>query len=146
MPLKIRSDSPLASPKPSHVKEQSITENNENSFSISPQLTGLPWPTSFTKVRQNRHWRQSLRISTQLLELFAADDTSAQAVRRNGVSLARIASHELQTDEEDRFTKFATYIFPEANEERMKLLAATIVYIIIFDGKRAHHRPLCMHV
>lgn len=37
---------------------------------------------------------------------------------------------------EDRFTKFATYLFPEADEERTRLLAATIVFIVIFDGKQ----------
>jgi len=51
------------------------------------------------------------------------------------MSLAHIASHELLTEEEDRFTKFATYLFPEADEQRTRLLAATIVYIVIFDGK-----------
>jgi len=115
---------------------QKITSsNNTNSFGIAPSQAGLPWPTGLTKVRQSRHWRAGLRISTELLELFSADATSTQAIRRNGISLAHIASHELLTEEEDRFTKFATYLFPEADEQRTRLLAATIVYIVIFDGK-----------
>jgi hypothetical protein len=76
-----------------------------------------------------------MRISNELLELFSTDATITQAVRKNGVSLARIASQELLVEEDDRFAKFATYLFPEANEQRMRLLAAVIVYVIIFDGK-----------
>ncbi|EKD18897.1 uncharacterized protein L3040_008118 [Drepanopeziza brunnea f. sp. 'multigermtubi'] len=115
------------------------SSNNANSFDIYPVRAGLPWPTGLTKVRQSRHWRAGLRLSTDLLELFAADATSTDAVRRNGVSLARIASHELLNKEEDRFTKFPTYIFPEADEQRTRLLAATVVYIIIFDDSWEMH-------
>ncbi|KAF6800334.1 hypothetical protein CSOJ01_12220 [Colletotrichum sojae] len=75
------------------------SSNDENAFDISPLRAGLPWATGLMKARQSR---------------------------RNGVSLARIASHELLTEEEGRFTKFATYLFPEADEQRMRLLAATI--------------------
>ena len=114
---------------------KTTSSDKSNGFDISPLRAGLPWPTGLTKVRQSRHWRAGLRISTDLLELFSNDATSTQAVRRNGVSLACIASHELLTEEEDRFTKFATYLFPEADEQRTRLLAATIVYIVIFDGK-----------
>ncbi|EMR64669.1 putative sesquiterpene cyclase protein [Eutypa lata UCREL1] len=113
--------------------------DNANGFDISPALAGLPWPTGLTKVRQSRHWRAGLRISTDLLELFSADALSTQAVRRNGLSLSRIASHELLTEEEDRFTKFATYLFPEADEQRTRLLAATIVYIVVFDDSWEMH-------
>ncbi|KAI9047118.1 hypothetical protein LZ554_009191 [Drepanopeziza brunnea f. sp. 'monogermtubi'] len=115
------------------------SSDSAHGFDISPARAGLPWPTGLTKVRQSRHWRAGLRISTDLLELFAADATSTEAVRRNGVSLARIASHELLTKEEDRFTKFATYLFPEADEQRTRLLAATIVYIVIFDDSWEMH-------
>lgn len=65
------------------------------------------------------------------------------AVKLNGRSLAKIASHELLLPEEDRFTKFATYLFPEADKERTRLLAATIVFIVIFDGKK-DRTPLCL--
>jgi hypothetical protein len=36
-----------------------------------------------------------MRISNELLELFSTDATITQVVRKNGVSLARIASQEL---------------------------------------------------
>ena len=107
-----------------------------NGFDIYPREAGLPWPTGLHKGRQSRHWSAGLKISSELLELFSSDADSNKAVRPNGKSLAKIAQHELLLPEEDRFTKFATYLFPEADEERTRLLAATIVFIVIFDGKR----------
>lgn len=114
-----------------------------NGFDIFPVRAGLPWPTGFPKARQSRHWEAGLRISSELLELFSTDSSMFTAVKLNGRSLAKIASHELLLPEEDRFTKFATYLFPEADKERTRLLAATIVFIVIFDGKK-DRTPLCL--
>lgn len=116
-----------------NIEKKSVMVN-ENGFNIYPSAASLPWPTALPKTRQNRHWRAGLRMSTELLQLFASDAETSAAVRSNGVSLAKVASHELLAEEEDRFTKFATYLFPEADEKRTELLAATIVYIVIFDG------------
>lgn len=74
-----------------------------------------------------------MQISSELLELFAADITAKRVKKSNGASLASIAAKELQIVEEDRYTKFAAYLFPEANKERMRLLAATILLILIYD-------------
>ncbi|KAK1713912.1 isoprenoid synthase domain-containing protein [Colletotrichum lupini] len=108
-------------------------------LSVSSVNAGLPWPTGFPKARQSRHWEAGLRISSELLELFSTDSSMFTAVKLNGRSLAKIASHELLLPEEDRFTKFATYLFPEADKERTRLLAATIVFIVIFDDSWEMH-------
>ncbi|RMZ67712.1 sesquiterpene cyclase [Pyrenophora seminiperda CCB06] len=113
--------------------------DNANGFDIYPSQAGLPWPTRLAKVRQSRHWRAGMRTSSELLELFATDATITQAVRKNGVSLARIASKELLVEADDRFDKFTWYLFPEANEQRTRLLAAAIVYVIIFDDSWEMH-------
>lgn len=125
---------------PQHSRQSSPdSENAEtvdvNGFSVYPREAGLSWPTGFHQARQSRHWHAGLKISSELLELFSSDADSNKAFRPNGKSLAKIAQHELLLPEEDRFTKFATYLFPEADEERTRLLAATIVFIVIFDGK-----------
>lgn len=105
-----------------------------NAFTLDPVAAGLPWPTGLDCIRQSKFWKSGLSISSELLELFARDEAISQAVKANGKSLGSIAAHELNTVEEDRYTKFATYLFPEADEGRMRLLAASIVYIVIFDG------------
>ncbi|KAJ3940666.1 uncharacterized protein N0V96_009678 [Colletotrichum fioriniae] len=122
---------------PSTDGEDELTD--VNGFDIFPVRAGLPWPTGFPKARQSRHWEAGLRISSELLELFSTDSSMFTAVKLNGRSLAKIASHELLLPEEDRFTKFATYLFPEADKERTRLLAATIVFIVIFDDSWEMH-------
>lgn len=109
-----------------------------NAFTLDPVAAGLPWPTGLDCVRQSKFWQSGLSISSKLLELFARDETIGQAIKAPGKSLGSIAAHELNTVEEDRFTKFPTYLFPEADERRMRLLAASIVYIVIFDGMSYH--------
>ena len=104
-----------------------------NSIPLFPLHAGLPWHTGLRCIRQSIHWKAGLEISSNLLELFANDVTAEKAKKSNGASLAGIAAKELQIPEDERFTKFAAYLFPEASEERMRLLAATIVLIIIFD-------------
>ncbi len=104
-----------------------------NSIRLFPIRAGLPWHTGLRCIRQSIHWKAGLEMSSNLLELFANDVTAEKAKKSNGASLAGIAAKELQIPEDDRFTKFAAYLFPQANEERMRLLAATIVFIIIFD-------------
>lgn len=129
----------LSSPQ-SRTGSPTDSESSEtvdvNGFSVYPRQAGLSWPTGLHQARQSRHWAAGLKISSELLELFSSDADSNKAVRPNGLSLAKIARHELLLPEEDRFTKFATYLFPEADEERTRLLAATIVFIVIFDGKQ----------
>ena len=104
-----------------------------NSIPLFPLRTGLPWHTGLQCIRQNKYWRAGLQMSTELLELFASDGVAKKVRKPNGASLASLAAKELQILEDDRFTKFAAYLFPEADEERTRLLAATIVFIIIFD-------------
>lgn len=113
---------------------QRLHFTTSNAFTLDPIAARLPWPTGLNCIRQSKFWQSGLSISSDLLELFARDESISQAVKANGKSLGSIAAHELNTVEEDRFTKFAAYLFPEADEGRMRLLAASIVYIIIFDG------------
>ena len=113
--------------------ESKDMSNLPNSIPIFPVRAGLPWHTGLHCARQNKFWRSGLQMSTDLLELFADDDVAKKVKKSNGSSLASLAAKELQIVEDDRFTKFAAYLFPEANEERMRLLAATIVFIIVYD-------------
>ncbi|KAH7065118.1 isoprenoid synthase domain-containing protein [Macrophomina phaseolina] len=109
-------------------------------FDISPRAAGLPFPTGFPSARQSRHWRAGLETSSRALELFAGSAEMSQAVRaKGGKSLADVAAAELRRPAEDRFTKFATYLFPGADEARMRLVSAAIVFIIVFDDSWEMH-------
>ncbi|KJY00868.1 hypothetical protein TI39_contig309g00009 [Zymoseptoria brevis] len=129
---------PLTPPHSDDGKD-TLTNPDEHAFDVHPQAAGLPWHTTIPKCRQNRHWRTGVEISSRTLELYAYDPQISGAVRSNGVSLAKVAARELEAKEEDRFTKFGIYLFPEADEKRMELLAATIVHIVIFDDSWEMH-------
>lgn len=123
---------------PSRSKDsrpRTATDTDVHGFAISPRAAGLPFPTGFTHARQSRHWRAGLETSSRTLRLFADSADMGAAVRAHGGrSLAGVAAAELRRPEEDRFTKFATYLFPGADEARMRLVSAAIVFIIVFDG------------
>ena len=102
------------------------TPRSSNAIDLFLLSAGLPWATGFRFVRQSKHWGVAQQTTRELLELCVAE-------KRNG-SVANIARKELQGFEES-WIKFALYMFPEADAEKVKLLAASMVYIFIFDGK-----------
>lgn len=123
-----------AAPSPFRWPPGEVRIQHDNSFALYPTAANFPWPTGLIYIRQSIHWRESLSASSQLLELFARDDSVASTPQSAGLSLASIANKVLKLPEEDRFTRFSMYLFPQANSVRVKLLAETIVLIIVFDG------------
>lgn len=69
-------------------------------------------------------------------------DMSRLVRAADGRSLADVAARHLRVAEEDRFTKFPTYLWPEADEERTKLLAMSMVLAVVFDGLYCNFRFL----
>ena len=117
---------------PFHVE----IEKNRGAHSIAlyPWLTKLPWYSGLRSLRQNKHWETNLRCTTELLHLFAEDSSLGNPENANGLALADFAHRELQTRSYDRYSRFTTYMFPEANQARTALLAQIILFIVIFDG------------
>lgn len=105
-----------------------------NSIALYPWLTKLPWFSGLRTLRQNKHWATNLRCTTELLHLFAEDSSLDNPDNANGLALADFANRELQTRSYDRYSRFTTYMFPEASEARTALLAQIILFIVIFDG------------
>lgn len=105
-----------------------------NSFPIYPKAAGLPYHTGLTCPRHNRFWRPALRYAAELCELFAGDQSYNKANLTRGGTLASIGQRELQKPEGERFVTFAINLFPFADEERMQLIAAGIMFVVTFDG------------
>ncbi|CZT05011.1 hypothetical protein WAI453_007530 [Rhynchosporium graminicola] len=114
-------------------KGASAIVDSPNSFPINPKNAGLPYHTGLTCLRHNRHWRAALRYAAELCELLAADQSYNSATLSRGGNLATIAQRELQAPEGERFVTFAINLFPDADEERMKLIAVGIIFVVIFD-------------
>lgn len=117
-----------------------------NSIPINPKAAGLPYHTGLTCARHNRHWRSALEYATQLYELLAADQSYNNARRTRGGTLADISRRELKKPEGERFVVFAINLFPQADEERMALIAAGILLVVIFDGKSLRPRNKANHL
>ncbi|KAI9735008.1 MAG: hypothetical protein M1834_002091 [Cirrosporium novae-zelandiae] len=105
----------------------------KNAFPIYPKAANLPFHTGLTTTRHNRFWKAALDASAELCELLANDQSFKDAKLTSGGTLASIAGRDLQKPEGERFIKFAINLFPQANEERMQLIAAGIMFVVIFD-------------
>ncbi|KAK0099605.1 hypothetical protein ONS95_013498 [Cadophora gregata] len=110
-----------------------IAAASPHSFPINPKAAGLPYHTGLTCLRHNRHWRAALKYAAELCELLAADQSYNSATLSRGGNLASIAQRELRAPEGERFVTFAINLFPQADEERMKLIAVGILFVVIFD-------------
>ena len=116
-----------------------------NGLRLYPLAAKLPYRCTLDAAHESRYWRQSLNASTKLLELLARDQSTGDIVVGNGITLAGLAQKELRPGLEYRFNKATTYMYPFANEERIKLLAAMMVMQFVFDGK-TNRSPSPVHL
>lgn len=101
-----------------------------------------------------------MRVTEELLELFAADQSCQEIMLSRGSkptikhssdieihelnrepmkeddvgSMASLARRELETGVLDSYCRFSIYLWPEADEERAMLIAQTVVLTFMFDG------------
>lgn len=108
----------------------------ENSIALRPGFSGLPIHTGLVSFRQNKHWEANLRASTELLDAFAQDQRCKDAALPDERSMATWAQEELVSKVSECVSRFAIYMCPDGDEERLCLLGQTVVLIFIFDGKR----------
>ncbi|KAK6837907.1 hypothetical protein PG987_006188 [Apiospora arundinis] len=104
-----------------------------NCFPIDAKAAGFPYHTGLTCLQHNRHWKAALDYASELCELVAADKSYNSAKLSRGGNLATIAKRELKAPLGERFVTFAINLFPKADEERMKLIAVGILFVVMFD-------------
>jgi hypothetical protein len=124
----------------SHEEDQKkCFQRSDNAIDLSPIAASLPWASGIRSVRQNKYWQLALDTAADVLQHFAKDE-AAKSLFTSGSSIADISEKEL-VDIEEKWMRFPSYFFPEANEERAKLLAASNVFIFVFDGTTAPPPP-----
>ena len=106
-----------------------------NSLTIQNSDFRLPLHTGLESFRQNRHWRMNIRATTELLQLFAEDERCKGAMLTDGRSMSSWAEKVLSRKVSESVSRFAIYMFPDADKERMWLLGQLVILIFIFDGK-----------
>ncbi|KAL8648625.1 MAG: hypothetical protein Q9210_004880 [Variospora velana] len=107
----------------------------KNRFKLYPREARLPFRCSLDAANECRFWKQGLESSMELLKLLSDDRSTNDIVVRGGVTMAGLAQRELRPEFEHRFCKATSYMYPFADEERTKLLAASMVMMFLWDDK-----------
>lgn len=105
-----------------------------NSLRLDPWSANLPYRSSLPCVRASKHWESNLDETLRFLRLLAADRSAADIGVKHGITLAKLAKTALHPGYEDQMVLAAHYMFPAAEEERMRLIAALTVMYFVFDG------------
>ena len=115
-----------------------------NSICLSPLAANLPLHTGLEVYRQNRHWRANEKATRELLTIFSGDRHCSNVLLSNKGSMSSLAEEQLHTQVMDTYCRFSIYMFPEADQSRIQLLAQTVVLIFMFDGKQTpDHTESC---
>ncbi|KAL8644291.1 MAG: hypothetical protein Q9210_007325 [Variospora velana] len=104
-----------------------------NSVYLHTTEARLPLHTGLKDFRQNKYWRANEDSTRELLQLFAQDRKCSDVLLSNNRSLSDLAEKQLESEVIDTYSRFSVYMFPEADEERIRLLAQSVILIFIFD-------------
>lgn len=120
--------------------------NQENFVLLDTQAARLPLYTGLERFRQSKHWRAGFEAARELLELFARDQRCSEVILSDTRSMASLAEEQLKTAIGDTYCRFSIYMFAEADEIQMQLLAQITILVFIFDGtqmpflsEKGHH-------
>ncbi|KAL9007938.1 MAG: hypothetical protein Q9173_006887 [Seirophora scorigena] len=122
---------------PAYNKEQGKT-----SVDIHATAAQLPLHTGLDNFWQNKHWQANEDSTKELLKLFAEDRRCADVMLSKNFSLSSLAREQLKSEVIDTYSRFSVYMFPEADEERIRLVAQSVILIFIFDAPSESDTPL----
>ena len=117
-----------------------------NFIQLHPQAANLPLHTGLENFKQSVHWKANMEATRELLELFAKSgryhDTKTSGDWQH--SLARLAERLLRTTAalENTYSRFSIYMWANADERRIKLLAQSVILIFLFDGGYMGHSEI----
>ena len=107
---------------------------SENSIRLNPDAAKLPLHTGLESVQQGKNWKGCIEVTKELLHFFARDSFCNKSMLSDKRCLASVTEEQLQTPIIDTYTRFTTYFYPAADDERMQLLAQATALVFIFDG------------
>ncbi|KID81896.1 BcSTC4, sesquiterpene cyclase [Metarhizium guizhouense ARSEF 977] len=111
---------------------------HQNSVRLHPARAGLPYRSSLDCVRGCKHFAVAIDESKDLLKKIMMENSAADIpVGDAKVTLTKLAEHELRPGLEDRMMLATSYMFPAANERRLRIIAVLMIMYFIFDGKSA---------
>ena len=107
----------------------------DNGIRLRPREAALPYRSTLDAVHESRFWKEGLEVSFELLQLLADDHSATEIKLGKGLTMSKLAQRELRPEFEHRFCKATSYMYPFADENRSRLLAASMVMLFLFDGK-----------
>ncbi|KAF7932531.1 uncharacterized protein EAE98_003830 [Botrytis deweyae] len=118
-----------------HYASANCDYTTRNSVRVNPRAAGLPYRSRFELIRGNKHWKANLDETRKMLRLIAVDSSSTSMEMRNGFTLAGLAKKELRPGLKHRVVLATSYMYPNANERRARIIAAIMLMLFIFDDK-----------
>ena len=117
---------------------------SEHSIRLDPKAGNLPIHTGLEDFRQNKYWQIVESATRELLELFARDPHCAKVMVSDKRSMSSLAEEQLKREVLNTYCRFSMYMFPDADQRRIELLAQCIVLIFVFDGRQSSHGGKCV--
>ena len=108
--------------------------SSRNSISLDPFSAGLPYCSSINHVRASKYWRANLDETTKLLEMLAVDNSPSDIEVDHGITLSKLAKKALRPGYEHHLVLATQYMFPSADEQRIRQIAALMIIYFVFDG------------
>ncbi|KAL8937593.1 MAG: hypothetical protein Q9216_004351 [Gyalolechia sp. 2 TL-2023] len=105
----------------------------KNSICLQAMGASLPLHTGLKNFRQTKHWIANAESTEELLQFFAQDRQCSEIILSDSRSLSDLAEEQLESNVIDTYSRFSMYMFPEADDKRIRLLAQCIILIFIFD-------------
>ena len=105
-----------------------------NSVQLDPLSAGLPYRCSINHVRASRFWGTNLAETVNLFGMLAIDDSASDVEVDHGITVAKLARKALQPGLEHQMVLATHYMFPGADERRIKQIAAMVIMYFVFDG------------
>ena len=105
-----------------------------NAVHIDPFSAGLPYRSSLAHIYASKYRGSNLTEAINLLTLLASDESVSDIEVGNGIIMARLARKALEPGRPDRMTLATHYMFPCADQERIRLISALILIYFNFDG------------
>ena len=105
-----------------------------NSIRLDPISAGLPYHSTIDHVRASKYWTTNLNETTNLLEILAVDNSATDIEVDHGITLTKLAKKALRPGREHQMVLATQYMFPSADEQRIRLIAALMIIYFVFDG------------
>ena len=105
-----------------------------NSVKLDPLSAGLPYRCSIGHVHASRFWESNLGETVTLLNMLAEDNSASDIEVDHGITLAKLARKALRPGLEHQMVLATHYMFPSADEQRVKQISALMIIYFVFDG------------